>query len=271
MCELDLLLMSWFRDEEDLRVAGDCFDMEVKTSGLMEKKSTIRSYGGKKSRTLKLDSPSFLKVLLEVLKSKLLRSNLDRVASFVAQLFGLGQKPNRSSSVKCTRVGFKPIWKKKRGLVSVGRGFTFVGVESGLGLGLDSISGICSNMVSDSVRFLALILLIFLFQSLPWLPQRLVRSNFMIICLCFFPQVHDPMDLGRGSETSTLGPQVSLVMSSLKGRILPFSSLEEPTSQPLIQYKRKGRKPKLVVGQGKHKDVGFLKRGFLESSSSSLS
>jgi len=93
----------------------------------------------------------------------------------------------------------------------------------------------------------------------------------MIICLCFFPQVHDPMDLGRGSETSTLGPQVSLVMSSLKGRILPFSSLEEPTSQPLIQYKRKGRKPKLVVGQGKHKDVGFLKRGFLESSSSSLS
>jgi hypothetical protein len=54
MCELDLLLMSRFRDEEDLRVAVDYFDMEVKTSGLMEKKSMIRSYGGEKSRTLKI-------------------------------------------------------------------------------------------------------------------------------------------------------------------------------------------------------------------------
>jgi len=42
-------------------------------------------------------------------------------------------------------------------------------------------------------------------------------------------------------------------------------------SKPLIQYKRKGRKPKPVVGQGNHEDVGFLRRGFLESSSSSLS
>jgi len=29
------------------------------------------------------------------------------------------------------------------------------------------------------------------------------------------------------------------------------------------------RKPKLVVGQGEHDDVGFLRRGFLKSSSSS--
>jgi hypothetical protein len=84
MCELDLLLMSRFRDEEDLRVAVDYFDMEVKTSGLMEKKSMIRSYGGEKSRTLKMDSPSFWKVLLGVLRSELLRSDLDRVALSVA-------------------------------------------------------------------------------------------------------------------------------------------------------------------------------------------
>jgi hypothetical protein len=88
MCEFDLLPMSRFRDEEDLRVAVDCFDMEVKTSGLMEKKSTIRSYGGGK-----LNSPSFWKVLLRVLRSELLSSDLDRVASSVAQLFGLGPKP----------------------------------------------------------------------------------------------------------------------------------------------------------------------------------
>jgi hypothetical protein len=79
------------------------------------------------------------------------------------------------------------------------------------------------------------------------------------------------VDLGRGSETSALGPQVSIVMGSSEGRIRPSSSLEEPTSKPLIQYKRKGRKPKSVVVQGKHEDVGFLRRGFLESSSSSLS
>jgi hypothetical protein len=86
-----------------------------------------------------------------------------------------------------------------------------------------------------------------------------------------FPQVLDPVDLGRGSETSALGSQVPIVMGSPEGRILPSSSLEEPTSKPLIQYKRKGRKPKPVVGQGNHEDVGFLRRGFLESSSSSLS
>jgi hypothetical protein len=57
-----------------------------------------------------------------------------------------------------------------------------------------------------------------------------------------------------------LGPQVSLEMGSQEGRILPSSSLEEPTSKPLIQYKRKGRKPKSVMGQGKHKDVGCSKR-----------
>jgi hypothetical protein len=86
-----------------------------------------------------------------------------------------------------------------------------------------------------------------------------------------FPQVHDPVDLGRGLGSSALGPQVSIVMGSPEGRILPSYFLEEPTSKPLIQYKSKGRKPKSMVGQRKHEDVGFLRRGFLESSSSSVS
>jgi hypothetical protein len=42
------------------------------------------------------------------------------------------------------------------------------------------------------------------------------------------------------------------------GRVLPFSPLKEPMSKPLIQYKRKGRKPKSAVGQGELEDVGFL-------------
>jgi hypothetical protein len=260
MCELDLLPMSRFRDEEDLRVAMDCFDMEVKTSGLMEKKSTIRSYGGGKTRTLKLNSPSFWKVLLGVLRSELLSSDLDRVALSVAQLFGLGPKPKRSSGVKCTRVGFKPIWKKKRGSVSVGRGFASAGVESGpcSGLGSD-----LSNMVSDPGLVLVTDSSHFPLPVSPMASSEAGRK--------LSPQFLDPVDLGHGSETSALGPQVSIVMGSPEGRILPSSSLVEPTSKPLIQFKRKGRKTKSVVGQGKHKDVGFLRRGFLESSSSSLS
>jgi hypothetical protein len=39
------------------------------------------------------------------------------------------------------------------------------------------------------------------------------------------------------------------VMGSPEGRILPSSSLEEPKSKPRSQYKRKGRKPKSMVGQ----------------------
>jgi hypothetical protein len=53
--------------------------------------------------------------------------------------------------------------------------------------------------------------------------------------------------------------------------VLPSSSLEDPRSKSLIQYKRKGRKPKSAVGQGEHEDVDFLRRGFLKSSSSSRS
>jgi len=48
--------------------------------------------------------------------------------------------------------------------------------------------------------------------------------------------------------------------------------LEDSTPKTLIQYKRKCkdmRKLKLVVGQGEHDDVGFLRRVFLKSSSSS--
>jgi len=47
--------------------------------------------------------------------------------------------------------------------------------------------------------------------------------------------------------------------------------LEDSTPKTLIQYKHKCkdmRKPKLVVGQGEHDDVGFLRRGFLKTSSS---
>jgi hypothetical protein len=78
------------------------------------------------------------------------------------------------------------------------------------------------------------------------------------------------VDLGHGSKTRSclgdgftvdaegsimdfvgpvLGSQDSLEVGSSKGRV-PISSLEEPTSKPLIQYKRNGRRPKMSVGQG---------------------
>jgi hypothetical protein len=59
---------------------------------------------------------------------------------------------------------------------------------------------------------------------------------------------------------------------SLEGRVPPKFSLEVSMPKTLIQYKRKCkdmRKLKLVVGQGEHEDVGFLRWGFLKSSSSS--
>jgi hypothetical protein len=59
-------------------------------------------------------------------------------------------------------------------------------------------------------------------------------------------------------------------VGSPEGRVLPLSPLKEPTLKPLIQYTRKGRKPKSAVGQGELEDVGFLWWGFLKSSSSSL-
>lgn len=255
--ELDLLPMSRFWVEEDLRVAVDCFDMEVKTSVLLEKKSPIRSYGGRK-----LNSPSFWKFLLGVLRSELLTSDL--VASSVARLFGPGQKPKRSSGVKCSRVGFKRIWKKKSGSVSVGRDFTFAGVEScpGSGQGSDMGSDL-SNLVSEPGPVLVTDSSHFPLPVSPLASSEAGRKR--------SPQVLDSVDFGCGSENSAVGPQVSIVMGSPEGRILPSSSLEEPTSKPLIQYKRKGRKPKPVVGQGKQENVGFLRRRFLESSSSSLS
>jgi hypothetical protein len=67
-----------------------------------------------------------------------------------------------------------------------------------------------------------------------------------------------------------VAPGAGYEVGSPVGRVLPFSPLKEPTSKPLIQYKRKGRKPKSAVGQWELKDVGFLRRGFLKSSSSSL-
>jgi hypothetical protein len=109
MRELDLLLMSLFRDEEDMRVVVNCFDSEEKSPGLMEKKHKIRSHGSGKVRKMKLEYPRFWKKLLE-----LLRSDLDRVSTTVAQFFGLGLKPKLSLGVKSAWFGFKPILKKAR-------------------------------------------------------------------------------------------------------------------------------------------------------------
>jgi len=70
------------------------------------------------------------------------------------------------------------------------------------------------------------------------------------------------------SEAAALG--AGYEVGSPIGRVLPFSPLKELTLKPLIQYKRKGRKPKLEVGRGELEDVGFLKWEFLNSSLSSL-
>jgi hypothetical protein len=59
-------------------------------------------------------------------------------------------------------------------------------------------------------------------------------------------------------------------VDSPEGRVPPKLSLEDSAPKTLIQYKCKCkdmRKPKLVVGQGEHNDVRFLRRGFLKSSS----
>jgi hypothetical protein len=72
-------------------------------------------------------------------------------------------------------------------------------------------------------------------------------------------------------SSEAAAPGVGCEVGSLVGRVLPFSPLKEPTLKPLIQYKRKVRKPKSAVGQGELEDVGFLRRGFLKSSSSSSS
>jgi hypothetical protein len=124
MHEMDLLPMSLFRDEEDLRVAVNCFDMEKKTPGLKEKFSTNRNHGGGKRRKLKLENSRLWKNLLGHLGSE-----LDQVASTMAQIIGLGLKPNRSLGVKCARVGFKPILKKVRGSVLAGHVLSLVVAE----------------------------------------------------------------------------------------------------------------------------------------------
>jgi hypothetical protein len=67
----------------------------------------------------------------------------------VAQLFGPGLKPKQSLGVKCTRIGFKPILKKKRGAFLVGRVVNFAVVKFGLGLGMESISSTCPNVILD--------------------------------------------------------------------------------------------------------------------------
>jgi len=71
-------------------------------------------------------------------------------------------------------------------------------------------------------------------------------------------------------SSEAAAPSAGYEVGSPVGRVLPFSPLKEPTSKPLFQYKRKGRKPKSTVGQGELEDVGFLRWGFLKSSSSSL-
>jgi hypothetical protein len=66
--------------------------------------------------------------------------------------------------------------------------------------------------------------------------------------------------LGAGSGFSL--PQSSPEVGSPEGRVPPQLSLEDSTSKTLIQYKcncKDMRQLKLVVGQGEHDDVGFLK------------
>lgn len=76
--------------------------------------------------------------------------------------------------------------------------------------------------------------------------------------------------LGAGSALgfSSLGfslSQSSPMVGSPERRVPPKFYLEDSTPKTLIQYKHKCkdmRKPKLVVGQREHDDVGFLRRGF---------
>jgi hypothetical protein len=56
--------------------------LEEKSPRLMEKKQKIRSHGGGKVRKMKLEYPRFYEKLL-----RLLRSDLDRVSTTVAQFF----------------------------------------------------------------------------------------------------------------------------------------------------------------------------------------
>jgi hypothetical protein len=77
----------------------------------------------------------------------------------------------------------------------------------------------------------------------------------------------------EGSRGLVLGAGSALgfEVGSPEGRVPPILSLEDSVPKTLIQYKCKCkdmRKPKLVVGQGEHNDVGFLRRWFLKSSSS---
>jgi hypothetical protein len=81
------------------------------------------------------------------------------------------------------------------------------------------------------------------------------------------PGVPPVLSSSRGGSSSS--PDIGSAVGSLERMVLPTLSLEDPRSKSLIQYKRKGRKPKSAVGQGEHKDAGFLRRGFLKSSSSS--
>jgi len=68
MHELDLLPVSLFRDEEDMRVVVNCFDLEEKLPGLMEKKKQTRCHGGGKVRKMKLEFHRFWKKLLRRLR-----------------------------------------------------------------------------------------------------------------------------------------------------------------------------------------------------------
>jgi hypothetical protein len=193
MRELDLLPMSLFRDEEDMRVAVNCFDLEEKSPGLREKELKIRSLGGGKVRKMKLEFPRFLKKLLG-----LLRSNLNRVSTTMAQFFGLGLKPKLSLGVKSARVWFKPILKKARGFVTAGRELTSVVSESGLVPGLVSDPGIASNLGTgpDAILDLGSDPSI---VSLPFhFPVTYVASLMVVQEKIFYGHV----DLGRGPAMS---------------------------------------------------------------------
>jgi len=137
--------------------------------------------------------------------------------------------------VKCARSGFEPIRKKARG--SVTRSSAVLEADSGSDPGTKS----------PPFRF----------------PVSSVASSAL-------PPVDMVMSGRRGREQGWFWVLAPDEVGSPEGRVPPISFVEESTPKTLIQYKRKLRKPKLVAGQGDHDDVGFLRQGFLKSSSSHL-
>lgn len=172
-----------------------------------------------------------------MISSGLLKSDLDRVSSIVAQFFGLGLKPIRSLGVKCARVGFKPILMKARGSRTVGSTTLEFGSGSGSvpgtysNSGTYAVSGPGSDLGSDSLSFH------FLANSVASsVPPPVAQEN---VAMESEP-IAEPVPR---TSFNVLGAGSLEVGSSVGSRIE-----EEFTPKPLIQYKRKLRKSKLAMG-----------------------